>query len=73
MFRVSNIFPKNRYDEEIIISMAHNAVAEMDRFTPFLGELCKTKKEMLPLLDVRELMQREELLPPAPELAEQGA
>ena len=66
MFRLSNIFSSSRYDEKIIVSLAHNAVAEMDRFTPFLGELCRTKKDMLVLLDVRELMQREELLPPAP-------
>ncbi len=70
MFRLSNVFPKHRYDEEVITSLAHNAVAEMDRITPFLGELCKTKKEMLLLLDVKELMSREELLPP--EIKEEG-
>jgi hypothetical protein len=64
MFRLSNVFPKHRYDEDVISSLAHNAVAEMDRITPFLGELIKTKKEMLVLLDVKELMAREELLPP---------
>ena len=67
MFRQSNVFPRNRYDEELISSLVHNSIAEMDRFVPFLGELCRTKKEMLPLMSVRELLEREELLPPVPE------
>lgn len=67
LFRQSNVFPKNRQDEDIIVNLTHNAIAEMDRLTPFLGELCRTKKDMLVLLDVRELMQREELLPPVPD------
>jgi hypothetical protein len=67
LFRQSNVFPKNRHEEDIIISLTHNAIAEMDRITPFLGELCRTGKDMLVLLDVRELLQREELLPPVPE------
>ncbi len=67
MFRQSNIFPKHRYDEGLIASLVHNAIAEMDRITPYLGELCKTSKPMLPLLDVAALLRREDLLPPAPE------
>jgi hypothetical protein len=66
MFRQSNVFPKNRHDEGIIANLTHNAVAEMDRLTPFLGEIIRTKKDLLVLLDVPELMRREDLLPPAP-------
>jgi hypothetical protein len=67
MFRQGNIFSANRCDEKIVAGLVHNAVSEMDRFTPYLGEVCRTTREMLALLDVRELLAREELLPPAPE------
>jgi len=64
MFRQGNIFPELRSDEPAIAGLVHNAVGEMDRLTPFLGELCRTRKEMLPLLDVAALLKREELLAP---------
>ncbi len=67
MFRQGNVFPKNRYDENVIAGLVHNALGEMDRLVPFLGELTRTKKEMLPLLDMKELLAREELLPKLPE------
>lgn len=67
MFRQANVFPNHRYDGELIASLVHNAVAEMDRMTPFLGELCRTTKAMLPLLDIAQLLRREDLLPPPPD------
>ncbi|TDU69267.1 hypothetical protein EI77_02915 [Prosthecobacter fusiformis] len=66
MFRISNIFPPHRYDERILASLVHSTIAEMDRVTPFLGEICNTPKGELLLLRVRDLMKREELLPPVP-------
>ncbi|MCW0220515.1 MAG: YbjN domain-containing protein [Prosthecobacter sp.] len=66
MFRISNIFPPHRYDERILASLVHSTIAEMDRLTPFLGEVCNTPKGELILLRVRDLMKREELLPPPP-------
>lgn len=68
MFRVTNVFPPNRYDEAILAAMVHAAVAEMDRLTPFLGEVCQTPKGELLLLSISNLMAREDLLPPAPEV-----
>jgi hypothetical protein len=67
MFRVTNVFPPNRHDSRIIASLVHSAVAEMDRLTPFLGEIVRTPKGELLLLKVADLMLREDLLPPAPE------
>ncbi|MEI6536883.1 MAG: YbjN domain-containing protein [Verrucomicrobiaceae bacterium] len=67
MFRLGNVFPKNRHDENVIAGLVQNALGEMDRLVPYLGELIRTKKEMLPLLDVKELLAREELLPKVPE------
>jgi hypothetical protein len=70
MFRQANVFAKHRYDEELIANLVHNAIAEMDRMTPFLGELCRTSAAMLPLLDLAQLLKREDLLPPEPPEAE---
>lgn len=67
MFRVTNVFPPNRHDSRIIASLVHSAVAEMDRLTPFLGEIIRTPKGELLLVKVADLMKREDLLPPAPE------
>lgn len=72
-FRVTNVFSRHRHDETILAAMVHAAVAEMDRLTGFLGALCQTPKGELLLLSVRELMAREDLLPPVPDEPEQGA
>jgi hypothetical protein len=64
MFRQGNVFSEQCYDEPVIAGLVHNAVGEMDRLAPFLGEVCRTPKEMLPLLDVPGLLRREDLLPP---------
>lgn len=66
MFRVSNIFSPHRHDERIIASLVHAAVAEIDRLTPYLAEVCRTLAAALPLLDIPELMSRTELLPDIP-------
>lgn len=67
MFRVANLFSPHRYDERIIASMVHTAVAEMDRLTPFLAEVCRLGTGELLLLDIPELLAREDLLPTIPE------
>ncbi len=67
MFRVTNVFPPHRYDQRILASMVHSAVVEMDRLTPFLGEILRIPKGELLLLKVADLLQREDLLPPVPD------
>lgn len=67
MFRVANLFSPHRHDERIIASMVHTAVAEMDRLTPFLAEVCRLGTGELLLLDIPELLAREDLLPTIPE------
>lgn len=66
-FRQTNIFPPHRYDERILASLVHSAIAEMDRLTPYLGEVCNTPKAELLMLRVPDLMKRQDLLPPPPE------
>ncbi len=67
MFRVANLFSPDRHDERIIASMVHTAVAEMDRLTPFLAEVCRLGTGELLLLNIPELLAREDLLPVIPE------
>ncbi len=66
MFRICNIFAAGQYDGKILASLVHTTVAETDRLTPFLGEVCRTPKGELLLLKIRDLMKRQDLLPPAP-------
>jgi hypothetical protein len=67
VFRIASVFSPNRFDERIIASLIHTAVAEMDRLTPYLSELCKLGTGELLLLSVPELMAREDLLPDVPQ------
>ena len=69
MFRVGSVFGKNRADTRIIASLAHMAVAEMDRFTPYLVELLRVHELELAVFDVSELLAREDLLPDVPDAA----
>jgi hypothetical protein len=64
MFRVTNIFPGGIHDERLIAGLVHTSIGEVDRLTPFLGEVCRTPKGELLLLRVSELMKRQDLLPP---------
>jgi hypothetical protein len=60
LYRVTNVFPPTRPDEEIIAMLVENAVAEMDRLTPQLAEICRTPKGELLLLNITEVMKRVE-------------
>lgn len=66
MFRQAQVFSRNRYDESIIVSLVHNAIAEMDRITPYLSIVCKTAPTLLTMLNIPDLLLREDLLPPLP-------
>ena len=61
MFRIGSVFPHDQPDEKVIARLVHTAVAEMDRLTPYLGELVKLCTSDLLLLHVPELMARDEL------------
>ncbi len=65
-FRVTNIFAVGQNNGEILAALVHAAIAEMDRLTPFLGELCRTPSHNLALFDIPALLAREDLLPPLP-------
>lgn len=67
VFRITNLFERERYDADIIASMVHCAIAEIDRMTPFVATLRDTAADLLPDLDLVRLLEREDLIPPLPD------
>ncbi len=67
VFRLTNLFERDRYDADIVSSLVHCAVAELDRLVPHALIVCRTAEEDLDDLDLAGLLEREDLLPPLPE------
>ncbi len=67
VFRITNLFDRERFDADIVSSMVHCAIAELDRIVPLLGILLKTSADLLADLSLPLLLEREDLLPPIPE------
>lgn len=67
VFRITNLFDRERYDADIVSSMVHCAVAELDRITPYAGIVRGTPADLLDDLDLQRLLQREDVIPPVPE------
>lgn len=70
VFRITNLFEKELYDPDIISSMVHCAIAELDRIVPLASVINRTSAELLDDLSVPLLLEREDLLPPVPEIDE---
>lgn len=66
VFRVTNLFEKERFDEDIVSSMVHCAIAELDRMVPYASIVRGTAKELVGDLDLERLLEREDVLPPVP-------
>lgn len=66
VFRITNLFEKEKFDRDIVASMVHCAIAETDRITPYAAMVCTTAADLLPDLDLERLLQREDVLPPVP-------
>jgi hypothetical protein len=73
VFRLTNIFEREKFDADIISSLVHCAIAELDRITPLAAILKRTADDLLPDLSIPLLLEREDLLPPTPEPDEFGA
>jgi hypothetical protein len=67
VFRITNLFEKEVYDADIISSMVHCTIAELDRIVPLAGVINRTSEDLLDDLSVPLLLEREDLLPPVPE------
>ncbi len=70
VFRITNLFEKELYDKDIISSMVHCAIAEIDRIVPFISIVLQTEQDLLDDLSIERLLLREDLLPPVPEQEE---
>jgi hypothetical protein len=66
VFRITNIFEKERYDADIVTSMVHCTIAELDRIMPYAITVQRTPEDLLDDLDLVRLLQREDLIPPVP-------
>lgn len=67
IFRITNLFDKEVYDSDIISSMVHCAIAELDRIVPLASVINRTGDDLLDDLSIPLLLEREDLLPPMPD------
>jgi hypothetical protein len=66
VFRTTNLFEKERFDSDIISSMVHCAIAELDRIVPYAAIVRDTHGDLLDDLDLQRLLMREDIIPPVP-------
>ncbi len=66
VFRITNLFEREKYDFDIISSMVHCAIAELDRITPYAAIVRDTRADLLDDLDLVRLLMREDIIPPIP-------
>lgn len=66
VFRITNLFEREKYDASIVSAMVHCAVAEIDRLAPYTAIISRTAPDLLDDLDLQLLLSRDDLLPPVP-------
>ena len=66
VFRITNIFEREKYDADIISTMAHCTIAEVDRITPYCSIIQQTPNDLIDDLNIERLLLREDLIPPVP-------
>lgn len=66
VFRITNLFEREKFDADIISTMVHCAIAELDRITPYVAVVRGTPADLLDDLDLGRLLMREDLIPPVP-------
>ena len=64
VFRITNLFDKELYDADIVTSLVHCAIAELDRLAPYATIVVQTPEDLLDDLDLERLLMREDLIPP---------
>ncbi len=67
LFRATNLFANGPGDGDIIASLVHTALAEVDRLTPFVTLVLRMTPAELGALNLKMFLMREDLLPPVPE------
>ncbi|MEY3394362.1 MAG: hypothetical protein RL346_598 [Verrucomicrobiota bacterium] len=64
VFRITNLFERETFDADIVSSMVHCSIAELDRVVPYVSIVRGTPADLLEDLDLQTLLQREDLIPP---------
>jgi hypothetical protein len=75
LFRVTNVIGHREAtaaDRQIIASLVHSAIAEVDRLTPFVSLVLGMTTAELANLNLKTFLMREDLLPPLPDGEEQS-
>lgn len=67
VFRVTNLFPTSQGDATLIQGLVQNVVQEMDRIAPLDSIIHHATGPELAGLDLRVLLEREDLLPVGPD------
>jgi hypothetical protein len=66
VFRITNLFERERFDSDIISTMVHCAIAELDRIIPYVAIVRDTPSDLLDDLSLPRLLAREDVIPPVP-------
>jgi hypothetical protein len=66
VFRITNLFEREKFDSDIISSMVHCGIAELDRLTPYTAIVVGTPEDLLDDLDLTRLLMRQDVIPPVP-------
>jgi len=66
VFRITNLFEREVFDSDIVCSMVHCAIAELDRMVPYAAIVRNTPADLLADLDLERLLLREDVIPPVP-------
>ena len=66
VFRVTNLFEREKFDSDIVVSMVHCAIAELDRIVPYVATVRGTAADLIADLDLERLLETENLIPPVP-------
>ncbi len=71
VFRITNLFERERFDSDIVASMVHCAIAELDRIIPYAATVRNTPADLLDDMDLERLLMREDVIPPVPGMEEE--
>lgn len=66
VFRITNLFEREKFDADIISTMVHCTIAEVDRIVPYCSVVAQTPEDLLDDLSIERLLLRQDLLPPVP-------
>ena len=64
IFRAANLFAQSKYQESVIASLVHSAIAEIDHLSACVSVLGNTPFLQIEEISLQEILERAELYPP---------